>query len=82
MNLSVVIGWFGVAAYLIAYICLSFGLLKSEKNGYHVLNAIGGICLVVNAYNLTDVPALVVNLAWIVIATISIIRISRIKRTV
>jgi len=80
MNLPVVIGWLGVAAYLTAYICLSFGVLKAEKNVYHILNAVGGLCLVINAYTLTDIPTLVVNLAWIVIAAVSLIRISRIKK--
>ncbi|NJM26482.1 MAG: hypothetical protein HC859_14380 [Bacteroidia bacterium] len=76
MSLPVIVGWVGVIVYTVAYVFLSLGYLKAERNVYHILNAVGGICLVVNAYHLSDGPALVVNLVWIAIASGSIIRIA------
>lgn len=68
------IGWTGTLAYIAAYICVSLRILKSDTHFYHALNAVGGVCLVINAFSLTDLPAIVVNLAWILIAFVSMIR--------
>lgn len=74
------IGWTGTIIYILAYVSLSLGWLRSDKNTYHILNALGGVCLVVNAYNLSDMPSLFVNIAWIIIATVSMIRILHVKK--
>lgn len=70
-----IIGWIGVASYVIAYAFLSLGWVKPDRIVYHLLNAVGGICLVIISYDLSDTPNLFVNMIWIVIAVASIIRI-------
>ncbi len=70
-----IIGWTGVIAYVIAYAMLSLGWMKVDRVGYHVLNAIGGMCLVTIAYTKSDTPNLYVNIIWILIAAFSIVRI-------
>jgi len=75
MNLTIqLIGWTGTLAYIAAYICVSLRILKPDTHFYHILNVVGGVCLVINAFSLTDMPAIVVNIAWIVIAFASMIR--------
>lgn len=74
------IGWAGVIIYLVAYGLLSLGQLKADKINYHALNALAGLCLVIFSYHLADEPNLVVNLAWIVIALISMVRIVVLRR--
>lgn len=74
------IGWTGVVVYIAAYAFLSLGWMKADRVNYHLLNAIGGICLVIVSYTLSDMPNLFVNLAWIFIALISIIKIVSMKK--
>jgi hypothetical protein len=58
------IGWIGAFSYILAYILLIMKRLSAEKQLYHVLNALGGICLVINAIALHDMPNLIVNFVW------------------
>jgi hypothetical protein len=74
------IGWTGVIVYIVAYAFLSLGWMRADRVHYHLLNAIGGICLVIVSYALSDMPNLFVNLAWIFIAFISIIKIITMKK--
>ncbi len=74
------IGWTGVIIYLVAYGLLGFGFLSAEKVNYHVLNALGGLCLVIFSYHLADQPNLVVNLVWIALAIVSMVRIVAVKK--
>lgn len=74
------IGWTGVVIYLVAYGLLGLGLLSADKVNYHVLNALAGVCLVVFSYHLADEPNLVVNLVWIALAIVSMVRIVAFKR--
>lgn len=82
LNFSVgqVIGWTGVIAYVTAYALLSLGWMRAEGVPYHLLNALGGVCLVIVSYTLMDLPNLVVNAIWIVIAAASIARIYHVRK--
>ncbi|MEH6682599.1 MAG: hypothetical protein V7724_18805 [Sediminicola sp.] len=68
MLLYTIIGWIGALVFILAYLLLSLQILSAKKKLYHVLNAIGGICLIINAVHLRDFPNLVVNAVWAVIA--------------
>lgn len=74
-----VTGWLGVALYISGYALLSFNRLQPDSVTYHVLNAGGGICLVIFSLSIVDVPNTIVNAVWILIAGISLIRIMRVK---
>jgi hypothetical protein len=71
------IGWFGAFSYILAYVLLIMKRLSHEKEPYHLLNALGGICLVINATALDDLPNLIVNLVWMGMALFAIYRIKR-----
>jgi len=73
------IGWLGVAAYVASYALLSFGFLNADSIRYQLLNALGGICLVVFSLSLADIPNVAVNAIWIIIAVVSLVRIIRSK---
>ncbi|MCD9019090.1 CBU_0592 family membrane protein [Parachryseolinea silvisoli] len=75
-----IIGWTGVLAYVTAYALLSLGWMRAEGVPYHLLNALGGLCLVVVSYTLMDMPNLVVNALWIVIAAASLLRIYIVRK--
>ncbi len=70
-----ILGWAGVALYIIAYIFLSAGWMTASHVRYHALNAAGGLFLVIFSYAVHDQPNLFVNLIWILIAGVSSWRI-------
>ncbi|MGS2740411.1 CBU_0592 family membrane protein [Sinomicrobium sp. M5D2P17] len=77
MFVYTIIGWIGAIVFIIAYFLLSVKLISAEKPLYHYLNAIGGVCLVVNALHLSDLPNVVVNVVWTSIALLAVYRIYR-----
>lgn len=74
-----IIGWAGVIAYVVAYALLSMGWMKADHINYHILNALGGICLAIISYDKADTPNFFVNLVWMVIALISITKLVSLK---
>jgi hypothetical protein len=75
MGIYELTGWVGAFLFIIAYFLLATGRLSSEKRGYHIMNALGGFCLVVNAMSLSDLPTIVVNAVWGLIALFALFRI-------
>lgn len=80
MNLVRLSGWLGVIIYLIAYLLLVVKKLQSERPLYHILNILGAIGLLLNAWLLRDYPNLAINIIWAMIAVYAIIVISRKSR--
>ena len=76
-GLTTFLGWVGTFSYLIAYLLLSVGKLKANKDLYHILNILGAIGLTYNAVALSDYPNVIVNIAWAVIALWAIVLIRR-----
>jgi len=79
-GLSSLLGWVGSFAYLLAYLLLSTGRLKSDKKLYHWLNILGAVGLTYNAVTLNDFPNIIVNIAWALIALWAILLIQRQRR--
>ncbi|UAY55341.1 CBU_0592 family membrane protein [Arachidicoccus terrestris] len=75
MNLIKLSGWLGVMFYLVAYLLLVIKKLRSERPLYHILNILGAIGLLINAWLLDDYPNLAVNIVWAFIAVYAIIMI-------
>lgn len=71
MKLHELIGWLGAITFIAAYFLLSVRVLKASGVLYHLLNAVGGLCLVINAIYLHDNPTFVVNLVWMLIALVA-----------
>ncbi len=72
-------GWIGTASYLAAYLLLSIGKLKADRPLYHILNVAGAAGLVYNAIALKDLPNVIVNIAWAIIAFFALGAIGRKK---
>ncbi|TAL49778.1 hypothetical protein EPN81_04760 [Patescibacteria group bacterium] len=68
-------GWVGVLSILLAYGLLSFGVLSVDHIGYHALNLVGGIGIVVDAFADKNYQPAVLNLIWIAIAIYAIVTI-------
>jgi hypothetical protein len=72
-----IIGWLGAVAFIVAYLLLSLQVLSAERVLYHILNAVGGLCLVINSIFLDDAPNFFVNLIWAAIALFAVYRIQK-----
>lgn len=66
-------GWAGTFFYVLGYVLLTMGKIKSDQKIYHWLNALGAVGLIANALYLSDYPSFVVNFIWLVIAVGAII---------
>ena len=65
-------GWTGAAIYIIAYFLLAIDVLSIRKVMYHLMNAVGGSLVCVNALLIGDRPVLVLNFLWMLIALFAI----------
>lgn len=68
------IGWIGALLFIISYLLLSLDYLSAQKYLYHILNALGALCLVINALVIDDYPNIFVNAVWGLIALVAVIK--------
>ncbi|MDD5437759.1 MAG: hypothetical protein PHC70_01300 [Patescibacteria group bacterium] len=72
-QIDTLLGWFGMAAILLAYALLSFGALKSDSLTYQLLNLLGALgVLIISLIKKAFQPA-ALNIAWAVIALVAIL---------
>lgn len=79
-NLYPILGWVGTLAYLLAYFLLSINKIKANQPVYHAMNIIGAVGLTINAIYYADLPNVVVNFVWGLIAVIALIVLLRKKK--
>lgn len=72
-----ILGWLGAFFYILAYLLLTIGFLKSEGFTYHLLNVLGAVGLIINAVHFNDKPNVVVNLVWLVIGVLALLAFGR-----
>ncbi len=80
MAWTVLLGWFGVIAILVAYALMSFEFLKAQSYWYQGLSAFGGFCIVITALAKQDWPPFALNAIWCAIAFAAIARIWYLRR--
>ncbi|QNM86779.1 hypothetical protein H9W90_06585 [Polaribacter pectinis] len=80
MSIFQIIGWVGSISYLASYFLLSTDRLKSNSITYQFMNVLGGICLVISAYESNDNPNLFTNLIWMLIGLAMIFVILKKRR--
>ena len=69
------IGWLGTILVFTAYLLLSMDIINSSDLLYQVLNAFGAICIMYISFEKKTYQTGVLNLVWLVIAVISIIKL-------
>ena len=69
-----IIGWIGAVFLLLAYVLVSQKKLMGDSVSYQLLNAGGGLCLIVNTYYYGAFPSVAVNVIWIGISAIFIVK--------
>ena len=66
------VGWLGAVIFIVAYLLLSLEYISAKKYLYHILNALGAICLVFNALVINDYPNILANGIWGLIALLAV----------
>jgi hypothetical protein len=69
-----VIGWIGSILVIIAYALNIYGKLRSDAPLYSILNIAGSAGLIVNTLYHHAIPSAVVNIIWVCIAMVALIR--------
>jgi hypothetical protein len=76
MNLEwhVFVGFAGMGLVLIAFLLLQLDRLKGDSLGYQLANLFGAIFFLVSLYYSPNLPAIVIQFAWIAISLYGIAR--------
>lgn len=74
-SVAELLGWLGAAAILIDYALLSFDILDGSSLIYHLIFILGSAGLVVVTYRHRAFQSVVVNLIFITIGIVAVIRI-------
>jgi hypothetical protein len=71
------LGWVGATALLIAYGLISAGKVRARNRSYQGLNVAGSMGLIVNSTWYGAYPSTALNVIWIAIALITLLKISK-----
>ena len=67
-------GLLGVATILLAYFLLQLGRLRGDALSYQLLNAFGAMALLISLLYAFNLPAFVMELAWLAVSIYGIAR--------
>ncbi|MBP9864060.1 hypothetical protein KBC54_01245 [Patescibacteria group bacterium] len=68
-------GWYGTIAIVSAYALVSFSMLSPTSVSYQLLNITGSLGIVTASLHKKDYQSTVLNIIWILIAVVAIIRV-------
>jgi hypothetical protein len=68
------IGWIGSVMVVVAYALNMNKKMASDSVAYYGLNIVGSGCLIVNTIYHHAIPSAVVNIIWVFIALVALIR--------
>ncbi len=74
-TLANIAGWYGAIAVIVAYALVSFSLITSDSLAFQLLNLTGALGLIAIAAYKHVVPSIVLNIFWVLVGVIAIIRI-------
>ena len=69
-----IIGWIGSLLIIYAYAMNMFKKMSSDSVVYYVLNILGSASLIINTIYHHAMPPTVVNIVWIMVAVIALIK--------
>ncbi len=71
---SEILGWYGVAAILLAYLLNNLNVIGTSNPWYSILNLTGAIGILIDAYRQKNYQPVVLNIVWALIAVISLFK--------
>jgi hypothetical protein len=82
LDLADLIGIVGVVMILIAYYFLSVGKWISDSMLYQVLNFLGAWLILFSLYFHWNLSSVVIEIAWIIISVMGMVRVVRLRKLV
>ncbi len=76
-----VAGWAGALLILLGYLLITAGKLTGQSPLYQWMNVAGAAGFIVNGWWHGALPSAVLNVIWLLIGTVALIRLSRKVRT-
>lgn len=70
-----IVGWYGVAATIVAYLCVSFLILSPTSLIYQLLNFTGALGVTIETFYRKDYQPFWLNLIWALIALAAIVNL-------
>lgn len=70
-----IIGWIGMVLILVAYFLVSFDIVTVHNIWFQLLNIVGSLGLALVAFGRRDWQPMVLNIIWILIAIIAMVRV-------
>lgn len=67
-----IVSWVGMALLILAYLLSTFKKLKFDSIVYNLINSLGGIGLLINAFFLKLFPWIILTLFWVAAALVSL----------
>ena len=76
MNLFLeILGWVGSVLILLAYGLNSYQKIRSDSIWFYLMNLFGGVCLIVYAIYKDASANAFINIVWVIVALIAIVRL-------
>ncbi len=82
MTIYDAIGLLGVGAYVWAYALLQMGRLSVEDGIYLLLNAFGGVMLLISLTQSFNLASFITQLLWLIFTGVGYLRSLRAKRSI
>ncbi len=77
-RLTEILGWLGVTAIVVAYALASLEIITVTNIWYPILNILGALGIVIDAWYDKNYQPVVLNVIWIAVAVIAIGNILRV----
>ncbi len=77
--MAVVIGLIGVVINLGAYLLLSTGRMRANQPRYQWMNIVGTLAIITSLCAQMNMPAMVLNIAWLTVSVAGLFRIYRVR---
>ncbi len=81
LTLAGALGLFGAALYVIAYAAMQFGLVRGQTYAYAGMNLIAACCVLYSLMETYNLSSVLIQIMWIVISLIGIMRLWFVDRT-
>lgn len=74
MKIAELAGWAGITLVLLAYLLTTLGVIAPTNIWYGLMNVGGALGIIISSYSKRDFQPVVLNVIWLVIAIVAIIR--------
>ena len=76
-----ILGWIGSLCVLVAYVLNVNKRLATDTVAYYALNIVGSTLLIVNTAVHHAYPSMVINIVWVIVPVVTIIRYKMVSKS-